>query len=102
MPNTNIVTDCFKKKINVPLIENGTNYIVLLTDYTEETQVTSNAGSLANIAAVEFFKYYFPEFWYPLIDPTSFASDMGTLPNSAALISAAETNAQLINQIILL
>ena len=100
MSNADIITNWLYKKINVPLVENNVNYIVLLTEYSEESDVSDNSGMLADIATVEFMKYYFPELWYPYIDSDAFASDMGLLPNSAAFTSAAQTNAGVIFNII--
>ena len=100
MPNTDITTNWFYKKINVPLVENDTNYIVLLTDYTEESQVVGNTGTLLDIAATEFIKYYFPELWYPLIDSALFQQDMSAIPNSSLFIDASLRNANLLFDII--
>ena len=98
MPNTNITTDWFYKEINLPLVNNGINNVVLLTEYTEEIEVTSRTGVLTDLATVEFLKFYFPELWFPYIDPDAFSQVASNLPSE--LISASISNAATIFSII--
>ena len=100
MTTVEIITDWTNERTNVPVYKNGNNHIILLTDYIEESQVTSNTQLLLDLATVEYLKFYFPELWHAHVDVDNFAQSMSSLPNSSQLIFATTNNATSIYNII--